>query len=61
MKLVIVTAVEEFQKDVGFTQFIPIEKADEKTLAKLGNFISQSLISQSLSLGTGGPSQSLAF
>jgi len=53
--------LETFQQNVGFTQFVPIEKADEKTLAKVANFVSQSVQSQSQSLGSGGPSQSLTF
>lgn len=48
-------------KAVGFTQYIPLKDADEKTLARLGNFISQSVQSQSQALGSGGPSQSLTF
>lgn len=53
--------LEDFQKHVGFSQFVPIEKADEKTLAKLANFISRSVQAQSQHLGSGGPSQSLTF
>ena len=50
-----------YQTEVGFTQYIDIEKADAKTLAKLAQFISRSISSQSQALGTGGPSQSLTF
>jgi uncharacterized protein YegL len=53
--------LEAFQKHVGFSQFIPIEEANEKSLAKLANFVSQSIQSQSQALGSGGPSQSLTF
>lgn len=53
--------LEAYAKNVGFTQYIPMGKADEKTLAKLANFVSQSIQSQSQALGTGGPSQSLTF
>lgn len=53
--------LEKFQKYVGFTQYVPIEDANEKTLAKLANFISKSVQAQSQSLGSGGPSQSLTF
>lgn len=53
--------LEEFQKEVGFTQFIPLEEANEKTLARLVDFISRSVQSQSQHLGSGGPSQSLTF
>lgn len=53
--------LEKFHREAGFTQFIPIEKADEKSLAKVSNFISRSIYSQSQAVGTGGPSQSLTF
>lgn len=49
------------QTECGFTQFIGLAGADAKTLAKLGDFISKSISSTSQALGTGGPSQSLAF
>ena len=50
-----------FQKDAGFSQYVAINDASEKTLAKLGGFISQSMSSQSKALGTGGASKSLSF
>jgi len=53
--------LEEFQKHVGFSQFVPIENANEKNLAKVANFVSQSVQSQSQALNSGGPSQSLTF
>ena len=53
--------LEEHATYVGFTQFVPIEEANEKSLAKIANFISKSIQSQSQALGSGGPSQSLTF
>lgn len=53
--------LEQFNNDVGFTQFVPLENADKKTLAKLAQFISKSISSQSQALGSGGPSQSITF
>lgn len=53
--------LEDYSKFVGFTQYVPMGKADEKSLKKLANFVSQSIQSQSQALGTGGPSQSLTF
>jgi uncharacterized protein YegL len=41
--------------------FVNLADASAKTLAKLANFISKSISSQSQALGTGGPSQSLSF
>lgn len=53
--------LQDFKDDAGFTQYVELENADEKTLAKLGNFISKSISNQSQALGTGGPSQSISF
>jgi len=55
------TYLTSFQTDAGMSQYVELKDADEKTLAKLGGFISQSVSSQSSSLGTGGPSQTLNF
>lgn len=54
-------ALERFQKDAGLTQFVDIGDATPEKLARLGQFISKSISSQSQSLGTGGPSQPLTF
>jgi uncharacterized protein YegL len=53
--------LQKFAHNVGFTQYIPLKDASEKSLAKLANFISKSISAQSQALGTGGPSQSLTF
>ena len=53
--------LDNLRRDAGFTQYVAIDKADEKTLAKLADFVSRSISSQSQALGTGGPSQSLTF
>jgi len=53
--------LQDFHQDAGFTQYVELGNADEKTLAKLADFVSQSISAQSQSLGTGGPSQSLTF
>lgn len=52
--------LQQFHKDAGFTQYIEIDKADTKTLARLAEFVSQSISAQSQALGTGA-SQSLVF
>jgi uncharacterized protein YegL len=51
----------DFHKEAGFTQYIELDNAEAKTLAKLAKFVSQSISSQSQALGTGGPSQSISF
>jgi uncharacterized protein YegL len=53
--------LQDFNKLVGFTQYVELDKADAKTLAKLAEFVSKSISAQSQSLGTGGPSQSLTI
>jgi hypothetical protein len=53
--------LEAHKNRVGFTQYIPIQDANEKTLARLANFISRSISSQSQALGQGGPSQPMTF
>lgn len=53
--------LNKFHKDAGFTQFVELKDASAKTLAKLAEFVSKSISSQSQALGTGGPSKSLNF
>lgn len=53
--------LQNFQIQGGLMQYVDIAGADEKTLAKLGAFVSKSISSQSQSLGTGGPSKTLTF
>ena len=53
--------LKSFHVDAGFTQYVEIEKADAKTLARLAEFVSQSISAQSQALGTGGGSQQLVF
>ena len=53
--------LESFAKTAGFTQYIQVDNLDEKALAKICKFVSQSISSQSQALGTGGPSKSLTF
>ena len=53
--------LRQFHADAGFTQYVELDKADAKTLARLAEFVSQSISAQSQALGTGGPSQSLVF
>lgn len=50
----------EFQKNAGITQFIDAGDATPRKLAKIADFVSSSVSSQSQSLGTGGPSQNIA-
>jgi len=52
--------LEEFQEEAGLTQYIDAGKATKGKLAKLADFVSQSVSSQSQALGTGGPSQNIS-
>jgi len=42
-----------------FDQYVPLSDASAKTLAKLAQFVSQSISSQSQALGTAGPSKTI--
>jgi uncharacterized protein YegL len=50
-----------FHTEAGFTQYVELDNADAKTLARLAEFVSQSISAQSQALGTGGASQPLVF
>ena len=50
-----------FHSEAGFTQYVELENADAKTLARLAEFVSRSISAQSQALGTGGASQPLVF
>jgi len=52
-------ALKKFETDGSFDHYIEMDKADAKSLAKLADFISQSISSQSSALGTGGPSKTI--
>jgi len=53
--------LQQFQMEAGFTEYIELDRADAKTLARLAQFVSQSISAQSQALGTGGSSHSLVF
>lgn len=48
--------LENYKNDANFTQYIDIGNADDKSLAKLADFVSKSISSQSQSLADGVPS-----
>lgn len=53
--------LDAFKKEANLTEFIDAGDATEQKLAKLAEFVSESISSQSQSLGTGGPSQVASF
>lgn len=53
-------ALDEFYKEAGLTQYVDAGDATPRRLAKLAQFVSTSVSSQSHALGTGGPSQNIA-
>ena len=57
----VIDALESFYQAAGLNQFVKMGDATEKNLAKLGNFVSQSVSSSSQALGSGGPSAPLSF
>lgn len=53
--------LRKFQQEAGLDNYIGISDADEKSLAKLSQFVSKSISSQSQSLGSGQASTNLSF
>lgn len=53
--------LKSFHRDAGFTQYVELDNADAKTLARLAEFVSRSISAQSQALGTGGASKPLVF
>jgi uncharacterized protein YegL len=53
--------LDDFKDSANLSQYVEIKSANEKTLAKLADFISKSVSSQSKSLGSGSMSQPLTF
>lgn len=53
--------LEKFNTDAGFTQYVELQNATKETLAKLAQFVSKSISSQSQALNSGGASQSIVF
>ena len=52
--------LEDFRQEAEIDQYIDAGKATKSKLAKLADFVSQSVSSQSQALGTGGPSQKIS-
>lgn len=53
--------LEDFRKNGNLTQYIDVGDVTPSSLAKLAQFISKSISSQSQSLGTGGASMPIVF
>lgn len=53
--------LEAWRRETGIGQYVDVGDATPKKLAKLADFVSQSISSQSQALGTGGPSQQATF
>lgn len=53
--------LDYFFNNSGFSDFIKIDDANEKTMSRLAQFVSKSISAQSQALGTGSASQSLVF
>lgn len=52
--------LKKFQTEAGMDQFIWAGAVTKSSLAKLAAFVSQSISSTSMALGTGGPSQNIS-
>ena len=55
------TTLQKFKDEAGFDQYVDIGKATPKELARLGEWLSVSISSQSQALGSNGPSKSVSF
>jgi len=53
--------LENFAMAIGLNQYVSVDDATPGKLARLAQFVSKSISSQSQALGTGGPSQNLTF
>lgn len=53
--------LDSFCRKGGLSQYVDVGDATPEKLARLADFVSRSITSQSQSLGTGGPSQVLTF
>lgn len=53
--------LKEFKDEAGLTEFLNVGEATPRKLAKLANWVSESVSSQSQSLVNGAPSQILSF
>jgi hypothetical protein len=53
--------LESFRKEAALDEYISVGDVTEGKLAKLAQFISQSVSSQSRALGSGGPSQPVDY
>jgi len=51
----------DFKDNAKFDQYVSVQDASPKSIAKVADFISRSISAQSQSLGTGGPSVPLTF
>jgi hypothetical protein len=53
--------LKEFKDQAGFTQYVEVNDASPKTMAKLANFIQASVSSQSQAVNSGRASQPITF
>lgn len=57
----VVRELDYFKKEAGLTEMVDVGDATPQRLAKLANWVSASISSQSQAMGTGGPSQPVTF
>ncbi len=57
----VASSLQEYSAKASFDRYIDIGNANKKNLSKLAGYVSQSISSQSRSLGTGSTSLSLTF
>lgn len=53
--------LKQFKTDAGFREYIEVDNASAKTMARLAGFISKSVSSQSVKVGSKTPSQPITY
>lgn len=53
--------LKEFKDKAGLSQFVSIDDATDRKIAKLADFVSKSISAQSQAIGSGGPSQAVSL
>ena len=53
--------LKDYKDEIGFNQYIELGNAKASSLAKLAEFVSKSISSQSQALGTGGQSKAIQY
>lgn len=53
--------LQKFKDEANLSQYVALDEATDRKIAKLADFVSKSVSAQSMAIGSGGPSQSIAL